>query len=322
MGPLNIERRSRLGNPQDQREVVPEAIAQAHAHHPRVHAASRWVYPVLSRRSGGISIGVNLNPDKVCNYDCPYCQVDRRGPAPSSEVDPAGVQAELDSLLVQVRFDGLADVFPGVDASRRKLADIALSGDGEPTSRREFPEVCRLVASARRRWIQEGGDPFRLVVITNATLLERAHVREGLGALCADGAGEIWGKLDAGTQEFHQVVNASRVSLDRVVAQLADCPSEFPLRIQTLFFRYHDLILDPAEIQAWMDRLRFILDRRPLAGLQLHTVARATARSGCHPLPVEWLQQVADQVRNELGLFVEVHGGIESGSIQDPGGRS
>lgn len=292
----------------------------AHAHHPRVHAASRWVYPVLSRRSGGISIGVNLNPDKVCNYDCPYCQVDRRGPAPSSEVDPSGVEAELASLLAKVRATGLAEVFPGVEADRRKLVDIALSGDGEPTSRREFPQICAVVAQARRSWIREGGEPFGLVVITNATLLDRAHVREGLSILCDHGAGEVWGKLDAGTQGFHQVVNASRISLDRVVEQLSDCPPDFPLRIQTLFFRYHDLVPDASEIASWMGRLEGILGRRPLAGLQLHTVARATAKSGCHPLPLAWLQDVAEQVQKQLGLSVDVHGGIESGSIADPEG--
>ena len=35
---------------------------------------NRFVYAVVSRRSGGVSIGVNLNPDKYCNFDCVYCQ--------------------------------------------------------------------------------------------------------------------------------------------------------------------------------------------------------------------------------------------------------
>ena len=48
------------------------------AAHPRTYHENKFVYPVLSRRSGGISIGVNLNPDKICNFDCIYCQVDRR----------------------------------------------------------------------------------------------------------------------------------------------------------------------------------------------------------------------------------------------------
>jgi hypothetical protein len=42
---------------------------QFHADHARLFERNRFVYPVLSRRSGGISIGVNLNPDMVCNFD-------------------------------------------------------------------------------------------------------------------------------------------------------------------------------------------------------------------------------------------------------------
>ena len=48
--------------------------------HRRKLDENRYVYAVLSRRSGGVSIGVNLNPDKVCNFDCIYCQVDRTTP--------------------------------------------------------------------------------------------------------------------------------------------------------------------------------------------------------------------------------------------------
>ena len=60
-----------------------------HTDHARLFEQNRFVYPVLSRRSGGISIGVNLNPDKICNFDCIYCQVDREVPAVVKDVDEA-----------------------------------------------------------------------------------------------------------------------------------------------------------------------------------------------------------------------------------------
>ena len=49
--------------------------------HPRTHAGNRYVYPVISRRAGGLSIGINLSADKLCNFHCIYCQVDRGEPA-------------------------------------------------------------------------------------------------------------------------------------------------------------------------------------------------------------------------------------------------
>src|SRR5438445_111855 len=55
--------------------------------HPRAYRENHYVYPVLSRRARGVSIGINLNPDKICNWDCVYCQVDRTTPAAIPQVD-------------------------------------------------------------------------------------------------------------------------------------------------------------------------------------------------------------------------------------------
>lgn len=296
------------------------ALRAAVSSHPRRRGLSRWVYPVLSRRSGGLSIGINLNPDRVCNYDCPYCQVDRRGPAPSPEVDPDGIDLELRALLAEYDSDGLAADYPGVPAPMRKLSDVALSGDGEPTLRTEFPEICARIAALERERTEAGLGSFARVLITNATLLDRPAVRRGLDHLCQVPRGEVWGKLDAGTQEFHHRVNVSRVSLDKVTRNLAELPARYPMRIQTLFFRWDDLVPGPLEIQAWIDRLETILRHRPLLSVQLHTVARATSREGCHPLAQDWLEAVASSVRTRLGLDVDVHPGQEAGSLfsKDP----
>jgi len=292
-----------------------DALTTAFTSHSRHFDDFRWVYPVLSRRSGGLSIGVNLNPDKACNFDCPYCQVDRRGPAPSAQVDPAGVEAELREMLGRVAATRLEEVFPGVPPEQRKLSDVALSGDGEPTMRPEFPEVCRRLSLVREEWTAAGGIAFRLVLITNATLLDRPTVIEGLDVLCHGGGGEIWGKLDAGTESFYRKVNVTRVPLSKVMDNLAATAPLFPLRIQTLFFERSGEIPDEAEVDAWLGNLETIRRHGPLLGVQLHTVARATAAPGCKPMSLEWLTEVANHVRSRTKLDVEVHSGVESGSF-------
>ena len=294
-----------------------DALTTAFASHPRHFDHFRWVYPVLSRRSGGLSIGVNLNPDKACNFDCPYCQVDRRGPTPSSEVVPAKVEGEVREILARVAATGLAEAFPGVAEEDRKLSDVAISGDGEPTMRSEFPDVCGRLSLLREEWISSGGMPFRLVLITNATLLDRPAVRRGLDILCRGGGGEIWGKLDAGTEAFYKDVNVSRVPLAKVVENLALTAASYPLRIQTLFFENEGRIPDEAEIDAWLGHLDTILRSGPLLGVQLHTVARATSMPGCKPVGVDWLTEIANHVRSRTKLDVEVHSGVESGSFRD-----
>src|SRR5664279_6530386 len=67
--------------------------------HSRDSAGMRYVYPVISRRAGGVSIGINLNPNNACNWACVYCQVDnltRGGPPP---IDLACLERELADFL-------------------------------------------------------------------------------------------------------------------------------------------------------------------------------------------------------------------------------
>ena len=73
-----------------------------HTSHERSFATNRFVYPVLSRRSQGVSIGINLNPDKVCNFDCVYCQVDRTTTSETRFVELDQLLLELDHMLALV----------------------------------------------------------------------------------------------------------------------------------------------------------------------------------------------------------------------------
>src|SRR3569623_365834 len=124
-----------------------------HVLHSRHWRENRFVYPVLSRRSRGISLGVNLNPDKVCNFDCIYCQVDRRSEAETRFVELAQLLAELDALLRHVTSGGLyqEEPFTQVPERLRRLNDIAFSGDGEPTTYRNFDEIVGRVADLKRQ---------------------------------------------------------------------------------------------------------------------------------------------------------------------------
>ena len=56
---------------------MPSPADPLFASHPRSFAENLYVYPVLSRRAGGISIGINLNRNQFCNFRCIYCQVER-----------------------------------------------------------------------------------------------------------------------------------------------------------------------------------------------------------------------------------------------------
>src|ERR1044072_5011273 len=100
--------------------------------HERLFETNRFVYPVLSRRSGGISLGVNLNPDKVCNFDCIYCQVDRTRQSETQFVEIDALLEELDRSLELVVSGEIyrTEKFRQTPEPLRRLNDIAFSGDG------------------------------------------------------------------------------------------------------------------------------------------------------------------------------------------------
>src|SRR6185369_13004464 len=98
------------------------ALGREQSHHPREFSDFVYAYPVISRRSGGLSIGVNLNIDKHCNFDCPYCQVDRSVPKAGRAIDTGAIRAELEELLGSVDGKGVCrlEAFAAVaDADKR-----------------------------------------------------------------------------------------------------------------------------------------------------------------------------------------------------------
>ena len=99
----------------------PPIVLPQHTRHERRFADNRFVYPVISRRSQGLSLGVNLNPDKICNFDCIYC-VDRTRQAETRFVATAELLAELDEML--------AAATSGSIFESPELADTRPPGDG------------------------------------------------------------------------------------------------------------------------------------------------------------------------------------------------
>ena len=178
---------------------MPTTLPQ-HTQHSRRYEQNKFVYPVLSRRSRGISIGVNLNPDKVCNFDCIYCQVNRRSESETRFVETDRLLLELADMLDFVTSGVIWNDprFQGVPAELRRLNDIAFSGDGEPTTFRNFDAIVEQVAQLKR---ERGLADVKLVLITNASMFHRPAVQRGLALLDAN-HGEIWAKLEAGTDEI------------------------------------------------------------------------------------------------------------------------
>jgi wyosine [tRNA(Phe)-imidazoG37] synthetase (radical SAM superfamily) len=290
--------------------MSPSPLVSLFQAHPRNFDDNRFVYAVVSRRSGGVSIGVNLNPEKYCNFDCVYCQVDRttRGGPVLRKIDLPQLTDELEEMVelaVTGRlFEGTR--FSATPVEYRRLNDIAMSGDGEPTSSPIFDDVVQLCADIRRR---RNLDQVKLVLITNATLLQRERVRKSLEILDANN-GEIWGKLDAGTEEYYQVVDRSKVKLAEVLENLAVAARKRPIVIQSLFMRLNDAPPPRTEQEAYCDRLNEIVaSGGQIKFVQIHTIARRPAESFASSLKDSEVDALANLVKQRTGLAATAYYG-------------
>ncbi len=284
-------------------------MAAAWRRHERRWKENRYVYAVVSRRSRGVSIGLNLNPDKACNFDCIYCQVNRNLPASVRRVDLEMLERELETILQAEKDGSLYENHPFnvLSPAERGVRDIAFSGDGEPTTFRRFEDAVRIAARARRRFRL---DSAKLVLITDAAYLDKPAVRSALAAM-DENNGEIWAKLDAGTEEYFRKVNRPNVSLDRVLENILSAARIRPLVIQSLWFRIYGAAPPSEEIEAYCRRLNNVISAGgQFTAIQLYTIARDPAEAYATPLSNDELDQIASIVKARVPVSVEVFYGV------------
>ncbi len=274
-----------------------------HTQHERQFAANRFVYPVLSRRAGGISLGINLNPDKVCNFDCVYCQVNRTSQSETRFVEIPQMLAELQAMLDVVQSGQLfaPGKFQHTPPPLRHLADIAFSGDGEPTTHRNLDDIVAACAEIKR---QRQLESLPLVLITNASMFHRPHMQRAIQLLDAH-AGVIWAKLDAGTEAYYARINRSRFSFSHILANITQAACVRPLVIQSLFLRMDGQPPPHDEWSAYCARLTEMCAAGAQFKLvQIYTLARTPTEPNVAPLSDAEVDELADFVRQQTGLPV------------------
>ncbi len=271
--------------------------------HSRVFNESLYVYPVISRRSRGLSVGVNLNPDKVCNFNCVYCEVDRVTPPRIRHVDLKILREELIRLVRFIKDGELARAPRFADAPElaMDIRDFAFSGDGEPTMVMNFDECVQLVVDIKQA---ENLPQAKIVLITDAAGLDKASVQRGLVLMQAH-QGEIWAKLDAGTEEYYRLVNRSHIQFSRILNNIQTTARTRPIVIQTLFLKIRDAMMPREELDAYCGRLRNIVEQGGvIREVQAYTVARPTPEAFATKLDLAELEEIARIVREQTGLTV------------------
>lgn len=272
--------------------------------HDRDSAGMTYVYPVVSRRAGGVSVGVNLNPNNACNWACVYCQVPGlvRGTAP--DIDLAQLEAELRAMLMDILHGDFMQT--RVPEGARRLNDIALSGNGEPTSAKAFPQVIELIGRVMADFDLVG--KIKLVLITNGSLADRPRVQDGLGKMAALN-GEVWFKFDSATASGMRSINQTRIAPEKQFERLAVAARLCPTWLQTCLFALDGAAPSEAEQAAYLAAVERVRQQQiPLRGVLLYGLARPSMQpqaSRLSALPADWLEAFAEKIR-AAGLTVKV----------------
>lgn len=235
--------------------------------HSRELSGLKYIYSVVSRRAGGLSIGINLNVNNACNWQCIYCEIPNltRGSPPPIELDV--LENELRLFLHDIIHGDYME--RNVAIEDRHLKDIAFSGNGEPTSAAEFPQVILIV----KKILQEFDllHKIKIRLITNGSLMHEASVLKSIEML-EEINGEVWFKVDAATEETIKTVNQVNIKPNQILERLLNTANICPTFVQTCIFMINGKSPDDKDIDAYIELINKA--KKIIKGVHLYGLAR------------------------------------------------
>jgi len=276
--------------------------------HDRNIAGYQYIYPVISRRSGGLSIGINFNTNNACNWRCVYCQVPDLTLGAAPELDFDVLAAELSDFLQDVLHGSFYDRFQ-LEPEMRIIKDIAISGNGEPTSTKEFTKAITCITQT----VEQANitEPFEYVLITNGSLIHKPDVQAGL-RLFNQYKGQIWFKLDSATNAGRETINHSAISLQRQIQNLISSTQLCSTWVQTCVLNYADKenigLVSKTEQLAYLALIENVIQQGSLQGILLYSLARPSLQPEAAIISsasIEQLDAFAKRIQ-ELGISVKV----------------
>ncbi len=220
--------------------------------------------PVPSRRLG-LSLGLDILPDKTCNLNCIYCELGRteRLTCRRGEYHPTHeILAELDNVFTagEIAFDC-----------------ITVTASGEPCL---HSELGKILAFARERSTKP------VVLLTNSTLLNDPQVRAE-----ARRADLVLPSLDAARERSFRRINrpARQLVLEDIIDGLCRFREEFSGRLWLEVLLVAGVNDSTEDIESLEKAIKKIGPDR----IQLNTVDRPPAEEWAGPVSIERLGDIA-----------------------------
>ncbi len=273
-------------------EQLHDIISLGYSEHPRLSEYQKLVYPVISRRSGGLSLGINLNPDKKCSFRCVYCQVDREKKITNLKVEVGQIVTELNHWLgIFAKNEGKYKGF--------SLKDISIAGDGEPTTVKVLPQLLLKLIELQKEFRL---DKCKIILFTNASRLNRPDLLPVLDDLMAN-RGEIWCKFDFWDEQSFRAINRSKISAKKLIENIKAVGRKYPLTLQSCFFSWQEEIYSSQKYQKYVEQVtRLIDDGVKIKLIQAYPLARRPSDTRA----VAWSDTEMNQLVRFLGQQISV----------------
>lgn len=235
--------------------------------------------PVNSRRIGS-SLGINLFPgkNKLCTFDCVYCQYgwngDRQEETPLP--DPSDIALALESALVDLKEK---KQFPGY---------ITFSGNGEPTLHPSFNLIVKEVISIRDNISLSS----KIALLSNSTQLHRNEVQEALSVIEV----RIM-KFDCGNSSVFGYYNnpSQGISIEIIGNNLVELSNRLPIYIQTLFAGGSSGNYNEENIEGWIGYLSRIKPK----GVQIYTLSRGYPEKSLEAMKKAQLSEISERLKRQ-----------------------
>lgn len=205
--------------------------------------------PVQSRRLGS-SLGVNITPNRICSFNCIYCEegtptqkltIRRDEYAPTSEV--------IEEIITT--------------ASNFNLDYITFSGSGEPTLHSELGQIIASIKEETNTCV---------AVLTNSSTLFQKQVRTDLSQ-----ADLVVPSLDAITSLVFQKIN--RPHSDLQISQILNGITELTIEFKGLIYLEILLVAGINDSVKELQKLAKFANKLKVDKIHLNTVSRATTET-------------------------------------------
>jgi wyosine [tRNA(Phe)-imidazoG37] synthetase (radical SAM superfamily) len=244
------------------------------------HQIMKYLFGPVNSRRLGLSMGIDIMPAKVCNFNCIYCEVgattrltcDRKEYVPTK-----AILAEIDDFLLRREAARMPDVY-------------TVTGAGEPTLHSGFGRIIRYLKDKTDKPV---------AVLTNGSLMHRPEVREGLAA-----ADIVVPSLDAARPESFRRVNrpARCVELETVIKGIECFSRDFSGRIWLEILLVKGVNDSAADIDALLLAIQKIGPERT----QLNTVARPPLEDNALPISSSEMAAIAKLIEEKFNGPVEI----------------